>query len=911
MLAALLAAGLDRRPNPEEFRNPPKRYRPWTVWWWFGNASREEDLAYELAEMDKAGIGDAEINPVYPLSEDDPRTGIKNVPLFSAEWQRRFQAALDEAKRRGMKLILRAGSGWPLGGPWISRKFSSKAVARGFTELRGPGKFRGPLPPPVASENWTIDQLECVVAVNKQTRERVVIPRPALAGPAWEIPPGRWRLHAIYRMFTNQAVKRATLGGEGLVLDHFNASALELQLKQLEVLVSTSPGSSALLGIAADSLELDDSNWTDDFLAEFHRRRGYDLTPYLPDLWERLGPESNAVRQDFLQTLSELQVERYFQGLTIWAHKHGLSTNVQAHGTLADAVASYGAVDVPEGETIWPGAERYTVNLRHRRLAASAAHLYGKPVVSAESYTWLRMPRFLVSLALMKAASDAMYLDGINHIKNHGYSSSPRCLSKPGWVFYASALINHNQTWWPHYPALATYVARMNYLMQSARYVADIVLYDNLHDARAHYDEPAAAQSLTEQDAWHHHDRDPGLDSAAAVARRLQPCADRVQSAGYGFDVINDDALLRHTEILPGVLRGREASYRVLLFYNTESVPPAVLERAREFARAGGRVVAVGRLPGAGVGLVNMASQRHEIARLVEEIWQKGPGIFLNSLGDLQSWLDRELAPDFRVRGGDGEISFIHRRAAGRDIYFLANSSARQITTELTLRVSGKNVERWEPMNGSVHVMDEYRPQGPVTVIPITVGPWESTVLVFAGSGSKRADAVQAKTQRLARQPAVYPVEGVWEVSFGEPLNQTFRWQGLRDWLNLAETKDFSGMATYRIALTLASDFDRSRPTLIELGDVKESADVKVNGKCAGIAFLPPYRVQVTGLLEPGRNQLEIRVANLWSNYILSLPKSPSRIPASGYGLTDVLYGPSERPPLSSGLLGPVRVVQE
>ena len=169
-------------PDPTEFQNPPKHYRPWTIWWWFGNASDEQDLAFELAEMDKVRNWGVQIFPVYPLSENDSEKRIQNVPLYSAEWKKRFAAVLQEAEKRDMKVMLLGGSGWPLGGPWVSQALSSKAVAHGVLDLQGPGEWVGDLPVPIADKIWSVDRLERLVMVEKQTGDatprRVVIPLP-------------------------------------------------------------------------------------------------------------------------------------------------------------------------------------------------------------------------------------------------------------------------------------------------------------------------------------------------------------------------------------------------------------------------------------------------------------------------------------------------------------------------------------------------------------------------------------------------------------------------------------------------------------------------------------------------------------------------------------------------------------
>jgi hypothetical protein len=871
-----LLAMLLLTPDAALFRDPPKAFRPWVIWWWFGNASSTADLTYELAQMDRAGIGGAQIFPCYPLSADDPGRGIRNVPLFSPDYISRFRAAVEEARRRRMALFSAGGSGWPLGGPWITRELSSRMIAMGFTDIRGPAALDGPLPKPDAARIATVDRLEALVAVNRATGERRVLAAPADGRLRWQAPPGQWRVHAFYSMFTNQVLERGSPDSTGLVLDHFNPRALDLQLSQLEKLLpAVGPAAGTMTGFAADSLELEDSNWTPGFLAEFVRRRGYDLTPRLPDLWERISPESGAVRQDFLETLSELMLDGYFRRYTDWARGHGLKTIVQAHGTIADPLAAYGAVDVPDVETMWPGSERQSVNLRSRRLGVSAAHIYGRSVVTAESYTWLRMPRFLVTLGQMKAASDALYIDGVNHIKAHGYSSSPRAAGKPGWAFYASTLINHNQTWWPHFPALAAYLARMNYLMQSGEYVADLSLYHNLHDARANWD--TARPEWLKDYVWRRPDRDPGMDAAALIAIRLRDCAQQLQDAGYGFDVVNDAALPR----------------RMLIFHKTEAVPLATLRRIRDLKIP---VIAVGHLPRAPVGLNEWRERKGEFATLVDQIWKHGRGVLVPDLDGLRRWLDSHVTSDFR--GTAPGIGFIHRRAGTTDIYFVANDNNREVQADLTFRAAARSIQRWDPMDGGTHPVERVRVNSGRTTIPVTLGPHESAAFLFT------ADA-PAPPPAARRASADIPVNGPWRVEFPDPVGRAYNWGRLRDWIANPETRHFSGLATYTAAITLAADPALSE---LDLGDVRESAEVFVNGRPAGIAIMRPYRVRVAGLLKPGRNTIEIRVANLWNNQIVAMPKSVSRVPGPGYGITEILYGPKERPLMSSGLLGPVRL---
>jgi hypothetical protein len=887
------------------FHHPPKQYRPWVYWWWFGNATPQDDLVYELQEMDRMGIGGVEIFPCYPLSEDDPTKGIQNVPLFSPQWQQRFAAVLQEANRRDMRVSLLGGSGWPFGGPWIDKALSSRALARGVVNVRGPRTVDISLPPPDADPLWTVDAVERVVAVNGE-QERIVIPRPPMNGRLrWDAPAGEWRIQVFYRMLTNQILERGGTADTGLVLDHFNTKAMNVQLSKLATMLPTiRKFSTTFSTFDADSLELEDSNWTDDFLGEFNRRRGYDLSPYLPDLWEWTQPLSGAVRQDYFETISDLMIERYFRRYTDWAHENGYHTSIQAHGTIADVMRAYGVADKPDVETMWPGSWRQSVNLRSRRIGVSAAHIYGKPIVSSESYTWLNAPRFTVTLEQMKAATDSLFIDGVTQIKAQGFSSSPRAVGTPGWAFYASTFLSQNQTWWPHFGKLTAYISRLTYLMQSAHYVADVALYDDLPDAAAHYEEPK--QNWVKDNVWRRRERDPGMDSAAMIAQHLKPCADRLQNAGYGFDIINDDALSNQMTLgSDGLLEGHDMKYRALVFYNSTSVPLETLKRAETFSRAGGLVIAVGHMPRIGVGLMSYQEKQNEVSATIDRIWKTGAGRFARDLDELQSILDRAFGPDFRVTGGDSGIGFIHRRLGDQDLYLVANGTANQSRSQLTFRTSANVIERWNPMDGSVVAIHDAQRNATSSTVTVNFNPWESTVFVFGPNPTIGATEIPPKFMA-----AEFKVEGPWNVSFPAPVAKDYLWPQLRDWINIDDTRYFSGIATYRCEVRLPLSLSASIPIEVDLGEVRDSAEVFVNGKSAGIAIMTPYRVETRGLFHKGHNVIEIRVANLWNNYIMSLPKTTSKVPGPGYGLSEVLYGPDDRKLRPSGLLGPVKIRQ-
>jgi len=892
LLCGLCGVAWGQQLSPSLFQDPPKQYRPWTVWWWFGNATPTAELVHELEEMDRNGSGGVEINPIYTLDGADPKLGLGPVEMYSPEWRAKFRAVAQAAERLGMKVVLRGGSGWPYGGPWITESESAAAVARGVVFQQGPRDLDIPAPKPAVEGDWKVEHLEAAAAWNRASGEILALEiRDGRIHAA--LPAGEWQITAAWLMRTGQTVKRNAPGGGGLVLDHFRASSLDLQLRPLgEALADArSVAPHAVAGVTSDSLELDDSNWTPGFLDEFARRKGYRLEAYLPHLWNEIDGKTAGVRQDYLEVLGRLQVENYAGRLTAWCEKRGLKSYIQAHGSLGDALEAYGAASVPEGETIWPGKERLEVNVRNRRIAASAADIYGKPVSMAESYTWLRMPRFLVRLDQLKAASDAIVLDGIRHIKNHGFPSSPRQIGKPGWVFYASTMINPNQTWWPHYHALSKYVARLNYLMQAGERVSDVAIYSGVADSRAHYEQPSA-KWLGEDDAWHRPERDPGLDTSARIAERVNDLAQLLYQRGYGFDIAGDDAFENQLRVSAGRLAGKTRSYRAVVLVRPESVPVPVLRKLSDFAKTGGLVVCIGRLPSRGTGLGG-ERQASEVAAL------SGTMTLVRDEGEAEHVLRGRGLRDFvvapsaeqRLAASGAEASSplraIHRRAGEVDYYFVANADRESREFEVAFRdAQGRSAQLWDPMSGELQTWDGPR---------LSLGSWGSATIVFGLGAARHVPSPQW------REPVA--ATGDWKVRTEGTADYSATWTSLRDWLEVPELKSFAGLGIYSKNLEAPRSVTAAR---ICLGRVEQSAEVRVNGREAGVTFLPPYCVESP--IHAGANTLEVRVANTWSNAVAAMNPQPSKAPGPGYGITDVLYGNAVREPQPGGLLGPVTV---
>jgi alpha-L-rhamnosidase len=934
-----------------------------TRWWWFGGAVAPEEITRELQLMRDAGLGGVEIQPLYPVAVDDAAHGIRNIRYFSDEWYELLRHAIREGRRLGLDVDLTLGSGWPYGGPFIPTSLSARRLAVFTRDVVGPRPLEWRLTPHLTGDDRIVGvvaapvgqdegpELSRSLLLTDQPRPHPGDPREERGMVAWAAPEGEWRVYVLVDQPTGQQVKRPTLGMEGPVLDHFSAEALQVFLRAAGDRVMdevTRGGAPGFRSIFCDSLEVYGADWTGKLLSEFRRRRGYDLGPYLPALWQEAGPDTPHVRYDYHLTLSDLMLDSFFRPLVDWSERRGMKARVQAHGALADVLQAYGVAHIPEGENIFLG-DRYMVNLRHRRLASSAAHLYGRPLVSGETYTWLRTPLFMTTLEQMKAATDSTFLDGLNHLVNHGYSYSPPAAGEPGWAFYASTEINHTNTWWRHYPHVAGYVRRAQALLREGVSVNPVGVYLPLPDV-------FAGQGAG------------GLHMDVEFERQLGPeFLFGLRTAGFDFDLVHDHALLALARVEGGRLRAGTAAFSAVVVPAARLMPPASLARLAELAEAGGHVIFVERVPEGTPGLPDRAARDAELRATLARVWgaeKPVPGATRTTRGGGSVSLVADnaaafarlatvLPPDFRIVSvGEGtaaailaaarqDVGFLHRRSGAADHYLVANVSGEAYALRVQLGAGHRAPRRWDAATGLQSALAyEYVSAGShrVTEIELRLDPFESCFVVFgtssaapvvtrtpfAGpfrhSGSEIVGRLGAGSHALVlgtkrRHPVVVDglpspvaVDRGWTLRLGP--GSPVALPHLVSWNDLPAGRGFSGWGTYEVAFDVPAGGEDVEWE-IDLGTVHETAEVTLNGKALGVAWKRPRRLDCGATLRAGRNELRVEVANLWIHQMLTRPTPPEwKAVDETFGIRWGRYGevkPESVPP--SGLLGPVRLV--
>ena len=881
------------------FASPPDDSRVMMRWWWFGPAVTREGLERELQAMRAGGLGGVEIQPVYPLALDGSLSGLRILPFLSPEFADALRAAAEIGAGLGLRVDLTLGSGWPYGGPGVT---IHEAAGRLRVERIAlpPGGRRVPLPAIRDGERLIAaftTRLAGDVLADEAPQRRADV----RDGVAW-LPsdPAQGDILLVFIAGrTGMQVKRAAVGAEGFVLDHYSRSALDAYLEQVGAPLLEAFGSPPPFAIFCDSLEVFASNWTEDFLEEFQRRRGYDLTPHLPKLAFGAGPEAVGLRHDWSRTLTELYEERFLRPLQQWAASRGTRLRIQNYGIPPATLATSASADLPEGEG-WQW-RAFTAS----RWAASASHLYGRPVTSSETWTWLHSPTFRATPLDLKAEADLHFLQGITQLIGHGWPYTPEAAEYPGWRFYAAGAFNTANPWWLAMPDLARYLHRVSYLLRQGRPANDVAFYLPTSDAWGVFGERRVQYMLD------------------ALRERIGPTAiGGVLNAGFNLDFFDDDSLQRVGRVLEEGLQLGDSTYRIVVLPNVERMPVATLRVLDRFVASGGALLAAGRLPLGAPGYAAPPADHEEVRALVGRLFADGgPARFVEDNGPaLTAALAAAATPDVRVGGAPGRLGTLHRRLADGDLYFLVNTTNRRERFEATFRARGASAEWWDPRTAQ-RVAADVRWGVDGTWTAFELEPYESRVLVILRARGRLPE------RRHAPPLGEIDLSADWRVTF--PGQAPASWRALRSWTDAEETRYFSGVVRYEKTVDVPVDFAPPGARVwLDLGEgralepepaarfrawlespVREAARVYVNGRDAGAIWAPPYALDVTDLLAAGTTALRIDVGNLAVNHMAGRALPDFALLNLRYGTRFENQDQNRIRPVPAGLLGPVTLV--
>ncbi len=778
-------------------------------WWWLGSALSEADMQWSLRQYAQAGIGTVEITPIYGVQGNE----ANELSFLSPPWMRMLQAVEDEARERGILVDMNCGTGWPFGGPTtLIEEAACKAVFLVDTVLAGHAPVR---------------QLDS----REQPFARLLCER---RHPLTE---GRQLVIRLYMSRTRQMVKRAAPGGEGYVIDHFDRQAVRHYLERFDKAFANN-ATTLPHSFFNDSYEVYGANWTPTLLSEFRRRRGYALEDRLPQLLG-LQDDGNQTLSDYRETLSDLLLENFTQQWTAWAHAHNALTRNQAHGSPANLLDIYAAVDIPEIEgfglssfgikglrTDHGYTRKNDSDVSMLKYASSAAHVMGRPHVSSETFTWLT-EHFRTSLSQMKPDLDLMFTCGVNRMFFHGTCYSPPSAPWPGWKFYASVDMSPTNSIWRDAPYLMQYIERCQSFLQMGQTDNDFLVYLPVRDMWRQRLAPGERGLLMQFD----------IHSMARKAPQFIRSIQRIDSLGYDCDYISDRQLQRVRVVDGQLLTEGGTRYRGLIIPSGTTID----ERLRSTLSA-------------------ITSQAAHLVIYGED--------------------DAQMS---RLAKAEPMRSQLHLRAIRRQNdsghhYFIANLTPADVEAFVPLAVGYAAATWFNPMDGSTR---------PATIdsgrLHIRLRSGESRILLTQETGQRPAlDASHASGLIMVHAPSYVPqcidlTARPWTLSFlssAPKVDKTFRLPRLQTWETLDDDSVRATMGTGVYTTTFSMKVrDAEGAWNIELGDVRESARVYLNGKYLGCAWAAPFSLSCQDALRKGKNTLRIEVTNLPANRIAELDR--------------------------------------
>jgi hypothetical protein len=752
----------------------------------------------------------------------------------------------------------------------------------------------------------------------------------------WQVPQGRWTLMRFVCANTGERLKVPSPQSDGLATDHFSSTATRAFIETLTTRLQQRLGDlrdTRIKQLYLPSYEVVGAKWTPDFLEQFHRYRGYDMTRFLPVLAGcQVESDEQTLRfiYDFRKTLGDLLVDAYYRTASETARAAGLGIEAEAggpgppvHQVPVDALKALGAIDEMRGE-FWPWRPDRN-QLWVVKETACAAHVYGRPRVSMEAFTGFR--HWEDGPFDLKPSADRAFCEGMNRVVWHTSSHQPPEAGKPGWVYGAGSHLTPNLVWWPMGKPFLDYLSRCSFLLQQGLFVGDVCYYYG--DQGYNFVPPKHI--------------DPSLGD------------------GYDYDVANPEVILTRMQVRDGRITLPDGmQYELLVLPDREDIDLVVLKKIGQLVHAGATVV--GPKPTRANGLTDYPRRDREVTQHAERIWGNcdgqgirshrfGKGQVIHGLSLRDILAKRGIGPDFQFTSErqDTQIDYIHRRTDQEDIYFVRNKKARAEHIEITCRVTGKVPELWCPQSGRMHTVPAYNQTDQGTRLALSLESYGSVFVVFrhpappvhvqtstpglqvthktddslevsaSKSGSyqletsdKRSLAVTIPDLPKARQ-----LKGPWTLHFakgwGAPNSVVL--PQLRSWTDFEDPgiRHFSGIARYELSFDLPRNWlGSNRQVHLDLGKLWAVGRVRLNGQPLGILWTPPYHVDISDAAHLGQNKLEVEIANTWSNRLVGDTTLPDdqRFCRTNITVSGTPGRPWKDVPLrESGLLGPVRLI--
>ncbi|HST40872.1 MAG TPA: glycosyl hydrolase, partial [Conexibacter sp.] len=758
----------------------------------------------------------------------------------------------------------------------------------------------------------------------------------------WRAPAGRagerWILFAFWHRDAEQGV-----------IDHFNDAAIRAAGRYVVDNQFTAQSARLLRehggSFFEDSLEIDARGifWNDELAAQFSRRRGYDVRRFLPlffqqrmnEYWVPETPpvadfelpqeQGRRIRHDYYETLTDLYVDEHLKPFTEWSAEQGVKFRTQAaFGQNLDVTRSARELaqlgGLPDDESLNAGdmvpfdlvgnARKWRFAFDHHRSVVGGAHQGGLNEVSSELGAQFGYG-YQMNLGDYKGILDKEWAAGTSRATVHGYGYQGSTRVWPGDTAFGQLV---SDSWnaetfpqWDDWKALTDYWARGTSVLEAGTARTDVAIYRDGFIT-------TAAQGFTNTEV-------------------LKPLFDglNIETAGYTLEYLDPNGVLDESADGNGVLYPDGPRYKAVVV-DERTLPADVAERLAQEAEQGLAVVLVGALPNADTGYADGAARDGRVQAAVARLLKAPKVARVGTQGEAGRALGRlGVVPAARWSSPE-QLYTQHRETATADYFYLYNATGEEVTVDGSFASAGRPYEL-DLWSGAIAPLAAFSQADGRTTVPLTLAPMGTQVIAFrkgeaaparhalAASGGKlvvkdentlelhdtRAGArtVQlsdgsSRAAMIGALPA--PIApGAWSLQVeGESAGGTtvhdLQLDALKPWNELPGLARVSGVGTYTTTVELPADWAApERGVYLQLGEVAGTVRVTVNGRQAAPDSVAGRRLDVSGLLKPGANELQVRVATTLRN---AVP------PAAAFPGLPVYEGSEEY-----GLLGPVQLV--
>ncbi len=664
----------------------------------------------------------------------------------------------------------------------------------------------------------------------------------------WEAPGGDWTVLRFGHVPTGSKVEPADPEAGGLEVDKFNKAALDLHwTHSMQPWLDDPETAPYITATHVDSYERFYQTWTSTMAEDFEKLRGYKLRKYLPALTGRVVGsmlETERFLWDYRATIVDLFNERYLTRLQELSAANGILFSLEPyHMNQFNTLAAGRISDIPMCE-VWNTAS--PADVYWMKKASSAAHLYGKPIVQCEALT-ATGPNggdWSSDFWSMKPNVDAILAGGVNRFCFHVYVHQP--WSKkivPGQTLNVFGThFERTNTWWEQMPAFTGYIARAQTILQKGKFVGDILYF-------------------------------VGENSPNAT---INPKGIFAPPVGYDYDICDPHVIQNRLKVLDGKFVLPDGiSYSLLVLPNTEGLmTPEMLQKLGEFLRAGATIMMP--RPEASPSLSGQPEADAQVREMSERLWSSYPSRIVWNSSVAETLERMQIPPDVKFKPNT-PFRYIHKVIDGNDYYFLVNSSDKPISVQASFRTKQGLPQLWDPLTGEVRTLPEFIQGNYTTTIPLEFAARQAYFVVFT------KEEAPVSRNNFSSFKELGEVAGPWEVRFnkaGGGPEKPVTFETLEDWTQRPEEgiRYYSGTATYSNRFNLPQGTVDGGRLFLEIGRFKNVAEVRINGKAAGTVWCAPWRVEITDLVQPEGNQLEIDIVNLWVNRLLGDEQLPEDV---------------------------------